>query len=336
MKKLRVCLLTLMWILSTSNTVFAAPIKSQLNNKCIDVPYGNMAEGIELIMWDCNNGKGQQFDLLANGELRIGGYCVDAFGGGGNQGDKIGLWSCHGGQNQKWRKENGLIKGINNRCIDIASGNTSNGAKLLLWDCSGSSNQIWMMASQAVNQNVARYTPDPEPGKTEQCFGAVGNGCEGGGVIVPPARNTGGVRSQWVNVGSIAHDNCCRVTPNGQHCNGLNVRQEGWGDQYACVKEWRKAVYNWRDQRSWPENFGPYQSEYAGDDLKEVSARKMSLFNASGEYVGGFSGSETVSTKKLKAPSGTALDWGDEQFCASGEFRGKRSAPLGGFYGICH
>lgn len=336
----------------------ASPIISSMNKKCIDVPNGNFRAGVELKMWDCQASINQQFEFSPGGEIKIGGLCVDALGGQGNLGDRIGLWVCNGGKNQKWYRDGNAIKGVNNRCIDIAGGNQNNGASLALWDCHGGVNQGWNASGVvtpapgpaaapipksvaapapivAANKNLARYTPDPEPGKIERCFGAVGNGCEGGPPLVPPAGNNGGVRSQWVNVGSIAHDNCCRVNPNGQHCKGHNAFQEGWGDQYACVKEWRKAVYNWRDQRSWPENFGPYQNEYAGDDLKEMPARKMRLFSALGAYAGSFSGNETVSTRKLKAPSGTALDIGDEQFCASGKFRATKNAPLGGMYGIC-
>ncbi len=139
-----------------STSYAASPIRSTMNNKCLDVPGGNFLPGVELIMWDCNRQTNQLFEFTPQGEIRIAGLCVDAYGGRGGRGDRIGLWSCHGGQNQKWRKEGSTIKGINNRCIDIAGGNTAKGAKLLLWDCHGGVNQNWITEE-------ALSPPSPQP-----------------------------------------------------------------------------------------------------------------------------------------------------------------------------
>ena len=135
-----------------------------MNNKCVDVPGGRIAQGAELIMWDCHGGANQRFEFTAAGELKIGGLCVDAFGGSGRNGDPIGLWSCHGGANQKWRVEGNSIKGMNNRCIDIAGGNAGNGAKLVLWDCHGGANQAWRVSGAP----AARPAPAPAPSPTPQ------------------------------------------------------------------------------------------------------------------------------------------------------------------------
>lgn len=193
----------------------------------------------------------------------------------------------------------------------------------------------------AILSSLSTLTWAAAPVEGEQCYGAIGNKCLGGGsaianIFVPPAQNLlNGMKRQWVSVGSILHDNCCRLTPDGQHCQGFNPAQEFWPDSRHCVKEWRKAIYNSRDHRKWKAIFGPYKDISSGDDLTEVPARKASLFNRFGVKVGYYKGTETVSTHLLKAPSGTALDIDDVAFCASGKFKsvGKR---LGiGAWGIC-
>lgn len=180
-----------------------------------------------------------------------------------------------------------------------------------------------------------------EPVNGEQCYGAIGNKCEGGGdtlsnILVPPAQDVGnGMKRQWVSVGSILHDNCCRMTPDGQHCQGFNLSQELMSDSAHCVKEWRKAVYNTRDNRKWQADFGPYPTSASGDDMSEVPARKASLFDRIGRKIGFYKGTETKSTRLLSAPTGTALDIDDVAFCASGEFKSTGSMPLIGEWGIC-
>lgn len=164
-------------------------------------------------------------------------------------------------------------------------------------------------------------------GELQQCFGAIGNGCDGGGniaanVLVPEGeRKADGTIIQWVAVGSIFHDNCCIDNPNGQHCKGFNASQEGWSDDKPCVKEWRKAFYNSRDGRKWKATFGPYTKNNVSDDLTKTTARKSKLSDGLGNFKYNYDGKETVSTKKLKAPAGTSLDYSDVEFCASGKFQ---------------
>jgi len=308
-------------------------VQSTLNGKCLDVPGGRYAAGVQLVMWDCNGAANQKFEPTPSGELKIGGLCVDALGGSGRNGDAIGLWNCGGSANQKWRQDGAMLRGINNRCIDIAGGNTANGAKVVLWDCAGSPNQSWR-ASLGTPVAAAPPAPAPAPAPAKvDCFGGVGNGCQGGSLagvgVIPVAEDVGGGRKrQYVNVGSILHDTCCHANPSGQHCKGFNASQEGWPDSAACVKEWRKAVYNWRDRRTWIDYFGP-------EDYTPAPGRSAVVFNGTGGSLGKVTAQETRSTRRLVAPSGTALDWGDEQFCESGAFKEKGQAFGVGDWGIC-
>lgn len=168
----------------------------------------------------------------------------------------------------------------------------------------------------------------------EQCFGAIGVKCKGGGdaiekFLAPPAQDSGsGMLRQWVSVGTILHDNCCRLTPDGQHCQYFNPSQGLWTDSRHCVKKWRKVFYNSRDNRKWQTIFGPYPDGFTEDDLTDAPARRASLFNRIGRMIGYYKGTETVSTRLLKAPSGTALDIDDVECCASGNFKFTRSGPF--------
>lgn len=313
-----------------AEAVASTTIQSTLNGKCLDVPAARYVAGTQLVMWDCNGAPNQKFEPTPAGELKVGGLCVDAFGGSGRNGDAIGLWGCNGGANQKWRQEGAMVRGINNRCMDIAGGNTANGAKVVLWDCAGSPNQGWRASLGAAPVAAA---PAPAPAAKVDCFGGVGNGCQGGSFaglsLIPVAEDLGGGRKrQYVNVGSILHDTCCHANPSGQHCKGFDAGQEGRPDSAACVKEWRKAFYNWRDRRTWIAEFGP-------DDYTPVPGRSATVFNGMGGSLGKVTAQETRSTRVLSAPSGTALDWGDEQFCASGAFKEKGQAFGVGDWGIC-
>lgn len=305
----------------------AARVNSEVaTDRCMDVAGGSQSAGAKLVTWTCHTGKNQGFEFRPNGEIRVyGNMCLDAAGGQGRDGDAIVIWPCHGGANQRWqRTATGEIRGINGKCIDVAAGNTNPGANLVLWSCHGGKNQRWQVVGLPTNGRRA-----------EQCFGGVGNGCNGGGPVPGAEVLANGNKRQWVNVGSIMHDNCCMRNPGGQHCSGFNPRQEGWPDNAACVVEWRKAAYNWRDGRSWKQDFGPYYSGASSDELTDAPARRGVVFNGTGQQIGTYGGLETIGTRRLAAPPGTYLDLGDEQFCESGRFRATGKSGMAGAYGIC-
>jgi hypothetical protein len=301
----------------------ASPITSSMNGKCVDAPAGRVQSGAQLQMANCSNAPSQQFELTAQGQLKVGGLCVDALGGSGKRGDKIGLWDCHGAANQRWRHEAGAIKGIGNRCIDIEGGNNSAGAKLVLWDCHGASNQKWTLAA-AQPAPTAQPAPPPQPQAiVEPCFGAVGSKCDG----APNAgvtRNRDGSVTAKVSVGSILHDNRCVSHPGGKWCNGRGTDGKPATETNhngKCAKEWDKAFWNSMvtDNRQWDKSFNPKASA----DLQTVPARKSRFRDGSF-----YDGLERRATKGLEAPRGTYLDQGDEDFCASK--RAEKAGQQGG------
>lgn len=167
----------------------------------------------------------------------------------------------------------------------------------------------------------------------ERCFGAVGMQCAGGrmgtkkdNAIAEAAAPPGVINSdctitQDVAVGSIMHDNCC-VTHNG---NGAYCSGEAPGTDEldpVCMREWRKAVWNKIDGRTWKHTFGPYLSDDQGDQLGTTTARPATTNGILGfrDDPQPWPGPERYATSQLKAPLGTALDIDSAAYCESGRF----------------
>jgi hypothetical protein len=276
---------------------------------CLDMKNQGTGNNTQLQLWACAGGTNQRFGMMKNGEIRNSNKCLTAMTN--SNGALVQLYDCSASYSgQKWtRYSDNTIRNDHGRCLDVRTSNFNNGTVLQSYTCNGTGAQkFWVYPA-------------------EQCFGAIGNGCLGAGggfanLITTPATDLGnGYRRQWVSVGSIMHDNCCRANPEGQHCQGFSQSQEGWSDDRACVREWRKAFYNSFDQRRWQATFGPYPSPLTTDSLTQVTGRRGVLHNNLGQAVARYSGVETLSSINLQAPPGTVLDTGDEVYCRSGTAR---------------
>jgi hypothetical protein len=292
---------------------------------CLDMKDRGTGNYTQLQIWSCAGGTNQRFGMMKNGEIRNSNKCLTSMAN--TNGASVQLFDCdssrYGGQ--KWtRYTDSSIRNDFGRCLDIRSSSFNSGTAMQSYNCNST-------AAQKFNVYSA-----------EQCFGAIGNGCLGGGggfanLITTPATDLGGGnRRQWVSVGSIMHDNCCRANPEGQHCQGFSIAQEGWGDQQMCVREWRKAFYNSADNRRWQATFGSYPTALFGDNLTTVPGRRGVLHNSIGQAVARYSGLETLSTINLLAPPGTALDTGDDLYCRSGTARYVAPSLANSSYVICN
>lgn len=169
------------------------------------------------------------------------------------------------------------------------------------------------------------FNNDPAA-KSVQCFGGEGSGCEAleklGNVGVYKVGRTNlsnGHYLMWISPGSIKHDTCCLVYPNGKMCGGSvdatpdmksaasNPLANGDGH---CVAEWDKAFWNANDGRAWTEEFDPN----AVPDLTIIDNPRQTKTQSGIKLIG----IETVETRKYSAPAGQNLDVGDEAFCKSG------------------
>lgn len=197
------------------------------------------------------------------------------------------------------------------------------------------------------------------PPTPEQCFGGMGDKCEGGIPAYPevqprwierftlPDGTRMGLFDIGVAVGSILHDNACLQTFLGLNCNGIDIEGDmiKTGSGPAAL-EWNKAAWNLFDTRNWRARFGPYplikDVRRTGwyDDLRPVATRESWMAPALGpltipaqtiRYTGG----ETKASRRLKAPSYITLDGKDQAFCASGVFQYRTNTPMKSPSGTC-
>ena len=197
-----------------------------------------------------------------------------------------------------------------------------------------------------------------QPPTPEQCFGAMGDKCEGGipqypevqprwiGRFTLPDGTVMGFVDMGVAVGSILHDNACLQNHNGLNCNGIGAGDLIKTSSGPAAPEWNKAAWNLIDGRNWRAQFGPYpvntQAHRSGwyDDLRPVASRESWMAPVLGmitipAHTIRYTGGETKGSRRLKAPAHRTLDGKDQAFCASGQFADRFTTPLKSPAGHC-
>ncbi|GAA1870026.1 glycoside hydrolase family 27 protein [Myceligenerans crystallogenes] len=116
---------------------------SSASGRCLDVPNSAVANGTQLVIWDCNSAPNQTW-TQTDGTLRSLGKCLDA-PLDATAGTRVQLWDCNGGTNQQWTlQSNGTIRGTRSGlCLDVDRNLTANNTAVLLWTCTGAANQVW-------------------------------------------------------------------------------------------------------------------------------------------------------------------------------------------------
>ena len=137
----------------------------EAGSKCVSLPNGPSAEGMRILIWDCNGFLGQA--LVYNDqtqELKFGTNCIGVIGNGNAQ-DAVGVGSCNGVVTQRWSmvpiKDRYQIIGVNNLCLDIADAVIANGTPLDLLPCSpDKAPELWVLyqASDPSTQTASNQT----------------------------------------------------------------------------------------------------------------------------------------------------------------------------------
>ncbi|WP_442933282.1 ricin-type beta-trefoil lectin domain protein [Micromonospora psammae] len=120
-------------------------IISNWNNRCVDVPNSNFADGVPLQTWTCN-GTAAQAWTLTGGTLRTqNNKCMDVAWGSTANGAAIQIVTCSGNPAQQFvlSPAGDLVNPQADKCVDIRDWNNSDGARLQLWECTGGANQKW-------------------------------------------------------------------------------------------------------------------------------------------------------------------------------------------------
>ncbi|WP_327304428.1 ricin-type beta-trefoil lectin domain protein [Streptomyces sp. NBC_01298] len=118
--------------------------------KCADLA----SDGNTVQIWDCNEiggGLAQQFEVRADGTVRIQGKCVDAKDAGTGNGTPVQAVDCHNHPAQQFlaRADGSLHNPVSGRCLDLNRGDTTNGVQLQLWDCNRTAAQRWSVTALA-------------------------------------------------------------------------------------------------------------------------------------------------------------------------------------------
>jgi lysophospholipase L1-like esterase len=116
---------------------------SAASGRCLDVPNGSTANGVQPIIWDCNGAANQRWTV--NGQaLQSVGKCLDS-PTNATAGAKAQLWDCTGGANQQWNlNTDGTIRNVQSGlCLDVNGNATANGTTVILWTCTAGANQRW-------------------------------------------------------------------------------------------------------------------------------------------------------------------------------------------------
>lgn len=117
------------------------------NNKCVDVPNSNFADGVQLQIWTCNGTAAQRWTFASDGTVRAGGLCMDLAWGNSANGTPVQLVNCNGNVAQQFVLSGAgdLVSVAANKCVDVAGWNGNDGTKLHIWECTGGANQKWWL-----------------------------------------------------------------------------------------------------------------------------------------------------------------------------------------------
>ncbi|WP_261565115.1 RICIN domain-containing protein [Frankia gtarii] len=120
-------------------------LRSQLNNKCLELLSFNNNNGAPAGMWDCWGGANQNW-YWDGSQIRnqMNNKCLELLSFNNSNGAPVGLWDCWNGTNQRWYWDGSQLRNrFNNKCLEVLSFNNNNGARAGLWDCWGGANQHW-------------------------------------------------------------------------------------------------------------------------------------------------------------------------------------------------
>ncbi|MFF4383631.1 ricin-type beta-trefoil lectin domain protein [Kitasatospora sp. NPDC001547] len=120
-------------------------IRHAASYNCLDVPYNDTSQGIELTF--CNNTAAQNLTVdSTNGTVSLRGMCLDITSNSTANGAGVGLWTCApGAPNQVWlpRADGSLYNPATDHCLDLPNNDTTPGSRLAASTCNGTPAQTW-------------------------------------------------------------------------------------------------------------------------------------------------------------------------------------------------
>ncbi|MTE17894.1 family 43 glycosylhydrolase [Streptomyces sp. TRM43335] len=129
------------------------------SGRCLDVRDRSLAEGVEVVQYDCNGGGNQRFWFRDAGDgtvrlaARHSSMCLGVRGASTFDGAVLEQQWCDDGAHQRWRVEDAgdghvrLRAAHSGRCLDVLDESTANMGRVAQWSCTGGANQQWRRAS---------------------------------------------------------------------------------------------------------------------------------------------------------------------------------------------
>ncbi|MBC7532742.1 MAG: RICIN domain-containing protein [Oligoflexus sp.] len=120
---------------------------SRHSNKCVDVPWASLDDGVQVQQAECNGGNAQKFRIVAlpNAHYNLVNVnsekCIEVADAGNANGSKIAQHACNGSEAQQLKINDGtagskqILFVHSNKCFDIAGPSVENGAVSHQWDC---------------------------------------------------------------------------------------------------------------------------------------------------------------------------------------------------------
>ena len=128
---------------STSSTKIFY-IKNPATGKYLDVKYGGCDNGNDLILYQFNGSKAQQFYFGSNGSIMTAKCHKSLDCGSCGRGSKLTIWDHHGGGNQQFEVRGKEIWNKKfNTAIDNSGQRNENFNKIHMWDINKTPAQQW-------------------------------------------------------------------------------------------------------------------------------------------------------------------------------------------------
>ena len=121
--------------------------------------YAAASAGAAMELRACEDGDGQLWDILPNGQVRgPGGLCIHPRGGQDSDGTPIELASCQEVPEQRFRLlSTGQIMGISGKCLDIKGGLGTDGTPVQLATCKQTAGQLFVLRRRIPVLRIGGY-----------------------------------------------------------------------------------------------------------------------------------------------------------------------------------
>jgi len=131
-----------------------------IGDKCLDIPWGNIAAYQLVQVYECNGGQNQLWNVYSDATIRPNAntnYCLDVPAGQATVGNRLQLASCNGGASQRFTFSNsGEIK-FSSLCLDVIGGRPADQSQIQLYQCKAAGptkvNQQWHLTTSVYGSN---------------------------------------------------------------------------------------------------------------------------------------------------------------------------------------